>query len=774
MKFKTPSKSTVYDSFFAIFVVISIACVSHLLALNFPRPGLDHSWTFSVNEAVAQGLIFGKEFIFTFGPYSSLYTALYHPATDKLMLVSGGIFFTALTLSLLLLYGNKGRYPLLALCVFLTAYSFIDALLFFLPFCLTLLIAKYFPADKETENKKTLALKKGVLIFLFSTLGLLPLIKTSVTPICLATLFLSAVYVAFRREYFFACSLILAPLIMMAFLWEFSGQDLSNLLTFIKSTTYIVSGYTEAMSIYGRNEEVILYIAACFWGGGIFLTSEKNWKKKIFILLNAGLFLFLSFKAGFTRHDGHALIAACSIVIAGLTLCALYNTLRVKIWALGCLGTWFFIANTYESVSPKSFAERIFNKYIHSWEVATKRASESSIIDDQYLDAIEKIYTEKPLIKLPGTSDIYSFQQSYLLASGNKWKPRPIIQSYSAYTPDLAKINRDFLAREGAENIFYNVEPIDGRFPSLEDGASLPILLTGYRLVAHEQGLLRFKRKSKSEIHPVTNQVFELKGARFDQEIKLPNSLSNIFAEIEIKQSAWGNLASFFFKPEPLHIVVVARDGREFSYRYVTSMGKSTFLLSPLIRSNLDIILLAGSETQHPDFQSIKSFKIIGAIGWEDHFRVKFINYTLPKSGQELIKYNELQAIEISDTSRRLVDCTGVIDSLNHMVPPPNKALTGRLRVEGWLLDANGWDGDLEKYVYLTDELGRNYFYSVEKTSRDDVKTHFGNPKMPNPGYVSIFNTEKLEGNYRLGLARKSGDSLEICKNLEIDLNFHK
>jgi hypothetical protein len=42
-----------------------------------------------MNEATALGLAFGKELIFTFGPYAAIYTKVYHPGTDSIMLFGG-------------------------------------------------------------------------------------------------------------------------------------------------------------------------------------------------------------------------------------------------------------------------------------------------------------------------------------------------------------------------------------------------------------------------------------------------------------------------------------------------------------------------------------------------------------------------------------------------------------------------------------------------------------------------------------------------------------
>ncbi len=65
------------------------------LSPKMPAPGIDPSWALGLNQAVAQGLAFGKEIIFTLGPYSSLYTKAYHPATDLMMIV--GCLYLALT-----------------------------------------------------------------------------------------------------------------------------------------------------------------------------------------------------------------------------------------------------------------------------------------------------------------------------------------------------------------------------------------------------------------------------------------------------------------------------------------------------------------------------------------------------------------------------------------------------------------------------------------------------------------------------------------------------
>src|SRR5260364_80756 len=67
-----------------------------------PSSGLDPSWVYGTNQAVAQGLIFGRDFIFTTGPYGSIYTKAFHPSTDYLMLI--GCFYLSICYGLLILF----------------------------------------------------------------------------------------------------------------------------------------------------------------------------------------------------------------------------------------------------------------------------------------------------------------------------------------------------------------------------------------------------------------------------------------------------------------------------------------------------------------------------------------------------------------------------------------------------------------------------------------------------------------------------------------------
>ncbi len=112
-------------------LLLTVLAVFVPLAPQMPSAGLDTSWMFAMNQGVARGFVFGKDIIFTFGPYACIYTQLYDPATDRLM-VCGSLFLgLSYALLLLLVTSDQKRYGLFLYAIFLACLmDSRDALLF--------------------------------------------------------------------------------------------------------------------------------------------------------------------------------------------------------------------------------------------------------------------------------------------------------------------------------------------------------------------------------------------------------------------------------------------------------------------------------------------------------------------------------------------------------------------------------------------------------------------------------------------------------------------
>ena len=74
---------------------------------------------------------------------------------------------------------------------------------------------------------------------------------------------------------------------------------------------------------------------------------------------------------------------------------------------------------------------------------------------------------------------------------------------------------------------------------------------------------------------------------RLGHEFKLPKLGAPIWAEIDLRPTFLGPIFAALFKPPQLHITLRYEDGDAESFRYVAAMGRSGFIISPVIHDIL-------------------------------------------------------------------------------------------------------------------------------------------------------------------------------------------
>lgn len=729
-----------------------------------------------MNQAVSQSLVIGKDIVFTFGPYSSVYTHAYHPATD-LMMLSGGLYLALICWACLVFLAKKQSiFLLLSFCVVFSALMYSrDALMFFLPLLVGLSAFKFCSLRCHLSNDRR-SVNFLALIF-FSSLGFLPLMKGSFLVSCGAVSLLCAALFLFKKRRTLALICLVSPLCSMIFFWLVSGQPIAGLLSYFINMAPIVSGYTEAMALDGNTAEVYVYIAvSLILLLFVFIKSENYIPSKVFLVCLYCVFLFLSFKAGFVRHDGHALAAGLSILLAGLSTLFLFNNRSSIFFILPSLIASFYICSHYVQSSPSVVINDIYSNFSSVWRGIERRVALGNWPRSAFDDSVESLRKEANFPMLKGTSDIYSFNQSYLIASGNNWAPRPVFQSYSAYNSALAELNRQYLAgKDSPANIIFRVEPIDLRMPSTEDGASWPILMTNYRPTHLKNDFLFLEKNKQTE--DVRTSLFSVMNNKYNlgDTVELPVSDQPLFAKIEITPTIIGRLASILFKPSQLQLTVELGNGAKKQYRIVSGMAKSGFIVSPLIEDTLDFSMLY-ADPALLDEKTVKSISISpkdgSSIFWKKEYAISLTKIK-PEISGDISKIYDLDDFDSSVSAGNIIQseqCNGGIDIINSIMPPPEHIDIKRfIRMSGWLISYNG-KGNLpeETYVVFTDSEHKQKFLKVRAVSREDIGTHYKNPELNMSGYTTIADVSSLHGEYVIGLAMKIAGNIEICPQFKI------
>ena len=638
---------------------------------------LDQSWTFALNAAVGKRLRFGKDIIFTFGPYASIWTRFFHPATDRRMILGSLLLGLSYAIGLLYLAAGRQPYSILILLLVCATFPSPDGLLLSYPFVLVTCAVKFANSDSPERRRALNWWQLQLVAFTFSALGLVPLIKGSLVLPAVVSLGVLCILLLLRLPVRQALPLLCVPVAATGIFWMVAGQALSDLPAFVRATMWLTSGYTEAMATpwiawpvtIGR-AFVITYLAA---SAVIYLSTLRStrlprWSKWLLCFFYTP-FLLVAFKHGFVRTD-HAPIAFTAILVFTLIISSLYADRyllgSLVILLLLVLGIYFrldpvlvgevrasFGIGTASSIGHRSdiinFVRKramrtlarvtyksTFNTYTTAWDGLSLRRTDRNDLQQRYDTALANLRKEYAVPALNGTADIYSYEQALLLASNTEWNPRPVFQSYSAYTPVLARINEQHLRDTTAPDwILFDLMTFDERLPSLDDGVSWLALLDNYRVSSFDgQFVLMLKKeaiKPNGDLE-VISEGKQLIGSK----VTLPQADGPLYAEVDLMPTLAGRLLTQLFKPPQLNIMLNLRNGTSRTYRVVSNMMVTGFVVSPLVCNTSQFASLATGDRQFEDEQKVDSISIApsygGSVFWASTYTLTLKTYHRPGS----------------------------------------------------------------------------------------------------------------------------------------------
>lgn len=578
-------------------------CVT-FLPPDQPQPGspLDDSWMEILHFAFLHHLQFGRGLVFTFGPWGFLYGGYQpdtHPVSVVAWLMLAIVFwFGARRMAAISFENELGRWAwLMALTAFASVIiaPTIDERLICFP--LLLIMLHFF--DKR---RFATLIQCAVLV----SLGLLSLVRFTVFILSAGMVVATAVDTVWRRRRapwglaVFSGSLLL--------FWLIARQEFSSIGSYLRSSWEMTSGYTEAMMKTAPREMEFaggfLVVAFALCGAVAFCL----WKRLRFfgaILLAAlGLIVFTTFKYSFVRDDGpHQAAGAVELLIVCLVCLAIewpvvreqLPGIRAVIF-LPIIAAYVFVELSFGRFDLTPFASQFAGAFSpEKWVIPLEGLFRSNASREAYRLYLANYRERFPLPPLQGDVDSYSWNQIELFANGAAPCPRPVFQSYSAYTPRLGELNAAHLRTdEAAHNIIWDGFALDDRYRSLDDALSWPELLTRYDVQQVEVAfalLARSPTPRQFTLNPFLNR-----SVKFGEDVSLP-PISNevVWAEIEVERSKPGSLVSTLYKPPKLVLNTTLDSGQHRADRFIPGIALRGFVLSPVVRNSAAFAALASA-----------------------------------------------------------------------------------------------------------------------------------------------------------------------------------
>jgi hypothetical protein len=400
-----------------------------------------------------------------------------------------------------------------------------------------------------------------------------------------------------------------APLYLASVLavWLFCGQRLTHLWAYCRNSWEVARGYGEAMSVPDPGGPLELALAVAALVGPVVLLLLAAWRHRRSAFHVAGaLFLgpalFLGWKHGFLRSaDDHPFIFYGMAMFVVLLLPRfLAPGISVPTWlALACLllccvtGILLKAARVRDDLFAWNLRETKVNLAAALDPVGKKRELEDErgrLADEWRLDRVRAEVGE-------GSVDELSCEPGVLLLNGLNYHPRPVFQSYKAYTPALMRANADFFRSPAApEYVLCNLSPIDNRLAATEDSLALLEILRRYYPVTAEKHFVLFKRVPAGEEGPAPEpEATVRRTVRFGEEVSLQDVPGDYqVLALEFSPSAWGLARGLLYKRDSVVIELHTASGRTLLRRVIPSAAKAGFLVNPLVDGTDDFVRLYG------------------------------------------------------------------------------------------------------------------------------------------------------------------------------------
>jgi hypothetical protein len=180
------------------------------------------------------------------------------------------------------------------------------------------------------------------------------------------------------------------------------------------------------------------------------------------------------------------------------------------------------------------------------------------------------------------TVDVFNVDIAVTELYGFDWHPRPVFQSYLAYTDYLDLLNANYFSSADApQYVLYCMRPIDYRYAVFDEPATFRMLLQRYEFYARDGDFIILRRRGS--VGAVTEEYIGRTVVKFGEKVSLPKVDEGLlFAKIHIEYNLLGRTLRFLFKPPKVYFGFY-NNGEWDLYRFIFSNAQNGVFLSQYI-----------------------------------------------------------------------------------------------------------------------------------------------------------------------------------------------
>jgi hypothetical protein len=589
----------------AVLTTLGIA-LSLFSVLGRADPRLDASWQVMLIHAHSEGLQFGRDIIFTWGPWGFLFSLTNLggvAATPILVWQVGGHLLVSV--ALVVLTWRLVLWRRIAFVASLLAFHwlFLDTVYF-------VLIALIAIAGLMRPMASLFPLVAWTLV-----LGFLAQVKFTYFAISAAAVLSAMACWAGRGSWKRSWTLAVAYVCAVVASWVSAGQGLVNLYPYFRRSLEIALGYADAMG-FDESRSLLL------WGTALALICTlfvwRIWRTvpdRAFAWAASAYLAFsfvVAWKESFTRADlvplgGHVFGFFTYVLILGPALPGVLFPGKRWHW-FDCTIGFCLIAIASFDADYYRLGPRVAWQLLHGQMEALEGLQ---TLPDDWQRSFDEASADASLPEMKsavgnGTVDVYNYGTAIAFLNGMRLSARPVFQSYSAYTPSLEEYNlRHYQSDRAPDFLIWADEGVDGRYPGQDDAMLIAALPGHYEAKFKEGGYWLFRKVSPVSLARPELRLVLHRSVRLGEEIELPSPVDHsIWIRADPAANKLGGLRALLYKPALINIATTDDRGRQRSWRLLPRVARSGFILVPTLEDGTDLELLMGGEAR----SRLKSF----------------------------------------------------------------------------------------------------------------------------------------------------------------------
>jgi hypothetical protein len=587
--------------------------------------GLDSGWAFALHAFHAKGFQHGRDVVFTYGPLGFLEPRFYHPDTYIALLLRSAAFAVVVWYALWS-YGRSVIQNVWARGVWLVILTTLAGITarateseFFL--CALLLLIHFHRSPGTRAN--------AVWRLLIVSLALAGSIKFSYFVSGLATVLVISFDELTRKR---------VPKAIVGFAALYvcchvaAGQGVSSIVPYLAASTDLAAGYSAAMSTDGPSVGVMGYVlsaAALLFAAVPRLSADRRQQSLCAVGLIAVVWVL--FKQGYVRHDRLHVINGIGELLMIVVLClplALEGRRKAKalmLWSVALVPaaalTWV-VSSAVSGVDPLrqlSLTMRTFQTNVTAAVRLIHDGTEP--LQRQYQMSIRSLVQRFPLPSSIGAVDVYPWDVWLPLIHDVPYRPRPVFQSYAAFTPKLSQMNARHLISAKPETLLFQVKTIDGRLPTLDDALSWPFILNNYTIRSIDGPQVTLARLP--DVQPPAAPQLQQFVATIGKPFVLPDHNGLTTLSVRVRPSLLGRLWTTAYKGPTITLDLWTRAGERHRFRYLQSLSEVPFIISPLITDTASFVASSRGSVEPRHVVDRVAFLIDGSAAWQIDPRIE-------------------------------------------------------------------------------------------------------------------------------------------------------